>query len=532
VIDDLHIIEADIEPVKRILAEFARTLARTDEVAVTFVGRSDLGSDFTHGPAAAAAAVDRISAALGFGLDAGPPKPMTLANALSATQTLKNVVEALADPNFSRRLIVYVSAGSVLGQDAPMGSPEHRSAQTLRDALKDVYEAASRANVAIYTLDPRGLVAPETAVRGTITSEVSRKQVARRILNQHGYLAEIATNTMGRSFVNQSDVGKAVASIVEENSHFYLLGYRPYSVRGDGRFNQISVRLRTPGLKVRARRGYPSPSPAPPQGAVSAMKTVLSRGTVASGLPLRVVAAPVAPGEAGIRTLITAQVLYPVQKADNLPAIEDTVELSVMALDADGRVKTSKSRRFQIKARPKALNDVTFLLHEFMDLAVGPARLRVGIGSDALNRIGSVHIPIDVPRLASDVEICAVVLGFAGPPREPSLGADVVAGLVPFEPTTQREFAGTDVVRLFVVVSWPRSGPAPELEWRVRPAGGASEPVLQGRATVGLVASPGFGSAEGTLRLANLRSGSYILEIRNSRPGQTPASHLTSFSVR
>ena len=260
VIDDLHLIEADIELIKRVLDEVARTVAPSDEVAAVFVGRSDLSRHFARGPSAAREASGRVRDALGFGLDAGSMKPFTLSYAISVTSTLQSVIDATADSSSSRRFILYVSGGSILSMNADPKSPERRAAESLEGALARVYERARRANVAIYTLDPRGLVLPETAVRGDINSEQVRRQVAERVVNQHQYLSEIALNTGGRSFFNLPDPRKGVAAILEENSHYYLISYQPDPPRFDGRFHQISVRVKAPGVTVRARRGYVAPS--------------------------------------------------------------------------------------------------------------------------------------------------------------------------------------------------------------------------------------------------------------------------------
>jgi hypothetical protein len=51
VIDDLHILEQDIIPVKRIMTELFQSVSSDDEVAVVFTGRSDLSQNFTSDPA-------------------------------------------------------------------------------------------------------------------------------------------------------------------------------------------------------------------------------------------------------------------------------------------------------------------------------------------------------------------------------------------------------------------------------------------------------------------------------------------------
>ena len=44
--------------------------------------------------------------------------------------------------------------------------------------------------------------------------------------------------------------------IVDDLSSYYLFGYYSTNTKLDGRFRNITVRVKRPGAKVRARRGY------------------------------------------------------------------------------------------------------------------------------------------------------------------------------------------------------------------------------------------------------------------------------------
>lgn len=59
VVDDLHLVESDIVPLKRTLTEIVRSLAPADEAAIVFVGRANLGENFTTDAGRLMAAVAR-----------------------------------------------------------------------------------------------------------------------------------------------------------------------------------------------------------------------------------------------------------------------------------------------------------------------------------------------------------------------------------------------------------------------------------------------------------------------------------------
>ena len=80
-------------------------------------------------------------------------------NARSTLDTLKNVSEWFAAVRGRRKAILFVSEGidydinDIIAQN---GS-NHTGASTVLDATRDAIAAATRANTAIYGIDPRGL---------------------------------------------------------------------------------------------------------------------------------------------------------------------------------------------------------------------------------------------------------------------------------------------------------------------------------------------------------------------------------------
>jgi VWFA-related protein len=104
--------------------------------------------------------------------------------------------------------------------------------------LQDVIQSANNNNAAIYALDPSGLSSGVADV-----------------------LRMLADNTGGEAIVNSNVPARALRQIVKDSSAFYFIGYSPTrAALDDGRFHQIRVRVRRPGVSVRARRGYWAPS--------------------------------------------------------------------------------------------------------------------------------------------------------------------------------------------------------------------------------------------------------------------------------
>ena len=123
--------------------------------------------------------------------------------------------------------------------------------------LRQVFTAANRANCSLYTMDPRGLAVFNFDIDQGVGSTNIDKSELEAGLNT---LRTLADETDGRAILNTNDLVKGLAQMVKDASSYYLLGYTASSPT-DGKFKQIRVRVKRPGLQVRYRRGYWALSP-------------------------------------------------------------------------------------------------------------------------------------------------------------------------------------------------------------------------------------------------------------------------------
>ena len=165
--------------------------------------------------------------------------------------------------------------GKLTGKDSnPVGASEAKcgidrmnlSQIDNADEFRRILDEANAANTSFYPVDPRGLAAFDTPISNPAPLAVDANMLQHRITT----LRTLAEATDGLAIVNSNDLERGFKQIVADLSSYYLLGY--YSTtKLDGRFHSITVRVKRPGIQVRARRGYfaATPTAAPSKTAPS-----------------------------------------------------------------------------------------------------------------------------------------------------------------------------------------------------------------------------------------------------------------------
>jgi hypothetical protein len=120
--------------------------------------------------------------------------------------------------------------------------------------LGEITDDANRGNVTFYPVYARGLVAFDAPIGPDKPPSIRDDQANLRV-KQDG-LRFLADNTDGTAIVNTNNIDGMLTRIVDDLSSYYLFGYYSTNTKLDGRFRNITVRVKRPGAKVRARRGY------------------------------------------------------------------------------------------------------------------------------------------------------------------------------------------------------------------------------------------------------------------------------------
>jgi VWFA-related protein len=209
--------------------------------------------------------------------------------------------------------------------------------------FRDLTDEANRGNATFYTVDPRGLPAFDTPMSANGMGELSILSDRASLTTRLDSLRTLAGATDGIAVLNNNDLDTGMKRISDDLTSYYLLGY--YSTNGklDGRFHNIKVRVKRPGVNVRARKGYRAATAsevatakaaaAAPAGdgssALNAAISSLARIRADSRLNLNAVALRSTAGSA-VSTLLVAGELPAASGADSLRA-GGTVDITVSA---------------------------------------------------------------------------------------------------------------------------------------------------------------------------------------------------------
>jgi VWFA-related protein len=124
----------------------------------------------------------------------------------------------------------------------------------------DILRQANRGNTSFYPVDPRGLVVFDEDIvpispTGRWNPMMGVAEDWERLKARNDSLRTMADVTDGLAVVQAGNLSAGMRRIVEDLSSYYLLGY--YSTGDlDGKFHRLTVRVKRPGVRVRARSGY------------------------------------------------------------------------------------------------------------------------------------------------------------------------------------------------------------------------------------------------------------------------------------
>ncbi len=612
VIDNLHINSARTVAARRIAREFIEKMAPNDVAAVVqTAGKRGNAQDFTSNKRLLLAAVDRSvgmkmlspgAASVSNTLTAEDPNAANadtrtsprvqttttvdpgarerVFNGRSSLQTLAQLATYLGGIHNRRKAMLLIGEGIDydLGQAgtppvAPSyGSGTDSSAQTkpalglvdqsraLRDDLRAFVNAANRANVTLYAIDPRvfthggddfvdiaaGRMSDikngwEVTNTGTLEDDISVAQ---------NNLRDMSGQTGGFAVTGSlAALAQGYERIRNECSHYYILGYYPTNVKADGKFRRIEVRIKRPGLRVQNRKGYvaakndkATATVETKEGTSAPMREALNSPLGTVGVPMTAVSAPFKGANGNASVLVMLQTLPGALKfVESNGRAEGNLEVSFVAMDYQNKTRGGERLELTMPLKPETASVVDrtgLLVQSRVSLPPGRYVLRVGVRDANADKVGSVHCDVEVPDYEklplsmSGIVMASTQSGAVNPRPDKELGR----ALGDSTPSVIREFTQTDEMSMLAEIYDTKMATPHDLDIVSTVLSEDGREVFrreEKRNTAEIGGTPGGFGYLLKVPLANFAPGMYLLrlEVRSRIAPDTTAERQATFKV-
>jgi VWFA-related protein len=489
VLDEAHTLPQNTNLVRRAAQKFIdEKLGANDLMAVVFArgvaGGEDFGQEFTSnkrllnlavqkftGTAPPAATLNKMrdyintSAQRAGGMN-NPPQDIDRmereTNARKMIDELTAVADWFASVRGRKKTILLFSEGISYDIHDVFANGGNNAASMIMYRMQDFIRSATKANVSLYAIDPRGLMALSDGNIELVSVGAGDPNAAglnERGLQEENRLAReslqtFAEETGGFAVVDTNGFANAYDRIVQENSSYYVLAYYPPNPKRDGKFHKIEVRVNRPGMTVRSRRGYANASgkvAVPPKSPLSAeLRDILESPLPVSGLGMKVFAS------AFKGTAPNASVLLGVELRgrDITTDANSSLELAAFAVDVKGKVKASTRETLSMNLKPETKTRVEqsgIRLLSRLNMPAGRYQIRIGAHDQSGGALGSVLYDLEVPDFDKPtLAMSGLVLTSAASSQIPTARPDAdLRQVLPGPPVATRTFAQNDQMAFF-----------------------------------------------------------------------------------
>jgi VWFA-related protein len=135
-------------------------------------------------------------------------------------------------------------------------------------SLRSAINAAVRANLAVYSVDTRGLQAISAvgdastgSLRGTgaFNGGALLNNMNSNLATQE-LMTTLSVDTGGKAFLDSNDFAPAFAQVQRDTSAYYAIGFHSSDHARDGKYRKLSIKIDRPGVKLEYRPGYYAPA--------------------------------------------------------------------------------------------------------------------------------------------------------------------------------------------------------------------------------------------------------------------------------
>lgn len=425
--------------------------------------------------------------------------------------------------------------------------------------VRQLEDAANRASVVIYSIDPRGLETLQLTAADN-TSRMSARRISRvpmrratqEFRSQDG-MVMLANDTGGRFFSNGNDIAGALRDAVADTEGYYLLGYHPdpstFDVNGRPTFHNVKVKLLRAGLEVRSRSGFFGRSDLlhepKTQGRDAEMRAALSSPFGAAGIHVRLTTlyaqSPTAGAFVDAMLYIDAKDLKFTDQPDGWH--KAVIDVAAVTFAANGQPVDSSGKTYNVQLKDEAYEDTlrTGLVYNMQHPVKKPGayQMRIALRDVNSSQVGSASEFIEVPDVSKGkLTLSSLMLRKYEPQRAPGTAKPGESapsnGPTMFSPASRTFHPGDQILYGYQILNAHReANQQPEVETFARVFRDGQE-IFTGKPTpLPLAADAKELVGGGVLKLGGqLGPGDYVVQIVvNDKAAKATATQWTDFQV-
>jgi VWFA-related protein len=306
-----------------------------------------------------------------------------------------------------RKKLVWVSGGFPIGTlEVNARHYDEFGEETARSV-----RALNNANVAVYAIDPRGIVAygtnPVTPIKNAQTGQNMFSQVQQPDpvgLNAPNIAGMnlFASGTGGRAIYGTNDLVGALKTVMEDDDVIYTIGFYPTEQKMDGSYHSLSVKVARKGVEVHHRQGYLADDTKifTPRQRRDAMTDAIQNPLDSTELGLRASVAAISgrPGVYKLALTLSVNELHLEHVKDRWVGDIDFGTHFSQALDFKGSYETIRINFTEARLLETLKNG--FVLRREINAGEQSGELRVVVQDRSTGSIGSVRIPLGAEQPA------------------------------------------------------------------------------------------------------------------------------------
>lgn len=309
-----------------------------------------------------------------------------------------------------RKKLVWISAAfpAILSPEVMGRSGMPKS---FLDDIRTTDDLLSQAQVAVYSVDARGLV--NTGMVGADTRDENLQfnntagvRNSWMLLYSQSAMKEISEQTGGKVYINRNDIDHAVSLSIADGNVYYEMAYVPQNTNWDGRFRKISAKTTRGDVTLRHRLGYyaidPLQSGAGEKSHDAEIMSLLSSGSMSATLVIFDIR--VGTLAAGNKPRIPIDTLinpHTIMCTDVERGHRCTIDYHLGVFGADGKLVAHDDQKLDAtlpeSAYLKAIRQ-GFPFHSEVEVPRVNLEVRVAVRDDTTGWMGSLKAPVKLAQ--------------------------------------------------------------------------------------------------------------------------------------